>query len=742
MDPARTRRRSYCLLLVLAKNILSEVNVTRIQYCIILLILFFVTPIPTALAQDTAGEFDNGKMWTFDYPPADFFESTYGFEPADSWFEKARLGSLRLPNCSASFVSPHGLVMTNHHCGRSSVAQVSRDGEDLLHEGFVASALKDERHIEGLYVDQLISIEDVTDEVFDSVREMETDAEKAAARQDAITAITERLLAAAGGEAAGMTVQVISLYNGGRYAAYTYKRFSNIKLVMAPELQLGYFGGDTDNFTYPRYALDMTFFRVYQDDKPYQPEHYFSWSMDGASEGDPVFVVGNPGSTLRLETMAQLEWRRDVQEKYILNLLNSRIDALQTYYDENPSPELLNQIFGLKNTQKLYTGRVKGLNDPMLMSRRADTERQFLSDLDALLSERDSEVNVPGANIIDDIAVIQREKRTLAGEYGAFLALFPGGSLSSATLGRAMLARTYSQQQNVGVSEDQLLELTAQIASIEQDSHIDRLFLEARLRDFATYLGSDDATVTEILKGRSPEEVATSVISNSIFSDTEKLSSAIASGTFPETDPALAIVEAISTRLQNYQSAFAGLGARETELNAQHGRARFEIYGTERPPDATFSLRIADGVVSSYEYNGTHAPAFTTFYGLYNRHYSHALSGDAGEWDLPQRWLTAPGSFDRATKLNLVSTNDIIGGNSGSPLLDKNLNVVGLVFDGNIESLPSAFIYQTDKARAVSVDVRGMRAALDHVYDADRIVYELETGTIVETEEEADVARE
>ncbi|NND72292.1 MAG: S46 family peptidase [Rhodothermales bacterium] len=685
-----------------------------------------------------AGKYDNGKMWTFDYPPTEFISETYGFTPDNGWFEKARLGSLRLPNCTASFVSPHGLVMTNHHCGRGSVAQVAMDGEDLLNDGFVSSSLDEERAVPGLYVDQLVAIQDVTDEVFAAVEDAETDAEKASARQEAIAAITNRITDAAGGADAGFVAQVINLYNGGRYSAYTFRRYSDVRLVMAPELQLGYFGGDTDNFTYPRYALDMTYFRVYENDEPFEPEYFFQWSKEGASLGDAVFVIGNPGSTLRLETMAQLEWRRDVQEKAIVDLLNSRIGSLMSYYEDNPSPALLNQIFGLRNAQKLYTGRVKGLNDMVIMAKRADTERQFLSDMDAKFANMDADVQVPYLTVINDLANIVEQKREFAAEFAAFIAMQPGGNLSSATLGRASVGRAYLNQKDAGATAEQLQPYVDQMSSMTQDPTIDKLFLANRLADFKASFGDDDPIVQGIMKGMSPAEVAESITSNSVFSDAAKLMEAMENDGIPADDPALGVANMIADRLQAFQSAFAGLGAQETELNAQHGRARFEIYGTERPPDATFSLRIADGVVSPYEYNGTEAPPFTTFFGLYNRYHAHMASEDGAEWVLPERWLNPPATFDMSTKLNLVSTNDIIGGNSGSPLLNKDLEVVGLIFDGNIESLPSAFIYQTEVARAVSVDVRGMREALDEIYDVDRIVLELDEGVLVATEAEAD----
>lgn len=707
------------------------------------LLLFIVTAVsaqPVDLSTVKAGEFDNGRMWTFDYPPVAQLQAAYGFAPDEAWFEKARLGALRLPGCTASFVSPHGLVMTNHHCGRGAVAQVSLPGETLLDDGFTTSSLEEERPVPGLYVDQLVAIEDVTEEIFAALEGQETDAEKASARQEAIQAAQSRVLDAAGGPDAGFVVQIINLYNGGRYSAYTFKRYTDLRVVMAPELNLGYFGGDSDNFTYPRYALDMTFFRVYDEDgEPYEPEHYFKWSANGSSEGDPVFVIGNPGSTLRLETVAQLEWRRDVQEKTLLELLNSRIDALETYYEDNPSDGLRNQIFGLKNAQKLYTGRVKGLNDPVIMAKRADTEREFLEDLSEKYSDRISEdVDVPYLTVIDDIAAIQDQKRQHAAEYAAFMQMGSGSSLASATLRRALAARTYlNQVAETGNGDTRMRELVENMPS--QDPGLDELYIAARLREIISGFGETDPAVQEALAGSTAEEVAARVIAASALVSGEAAAAALADGSLTLEDPAIRLVTPFADRLQDYQSALAGLFGQEAELNAQHGRARFEVYGTTRPPDATFSLRIADGVVKAYEYNGSLAPAYTTFYGLYNRHYAHAAGDDpTGEWKLPERWLNAPATFDRSTPLDFVSTNDIIGGNSGSPMLNKDLEVVGLIFDGNIESLPSAFIYQTEVARCVSVDSRGMMEALDEIYDMDRIVLELKTGELVPTEAEAD----
>ena len=686
---------------------------------------------PVDLSTVKAGEFDNGKMWTFDYPPVDHIERFYGFTPDEAWFEKARLGALRLPGCSASFVSPYGLVMTNHHCGRGSVGRVTREGETLLDDGFIAASLEEERQVPGLYVDQLVAITDVTDEIYAALEGQETDAEKASARQEAIDAAEQRILEEAGGPDAGFVVQVVNLYNGGRYSAYTFRRYNDLRLVMTPELNIGYFGGDTDNFTYPRYALDMTFFRVYEDGEPYQPEHHFAWSENGTNEGDAVFIIGNPGSTLRLNTVAQLEWRRDHQEKDLLALLDSRIEILEEYNREEPSDNLRNQIFGLKNGQKLYRGRVKGLHDPVLMAKRADTENTFLKDLSARYEDQMSaDVDVPYLTLIEDIARIQDHKREYAREYGAFLAMGTRSSLASATVRRAINTYEYLKLQEQGVEDEAVETRRQELLDLPgQPAGIDSRFLLARIRDLVKYFGPGDPGVQQMLGGRSPEELAEYITANSPLADQDRFAEALEAGSISMEDPAIAMVAPFMERRQAYQSAFAGLAAQERELNAQHGRARFEVYGTTRPPDATFSLRVADGEVAAY--------------GLYNRHYSHASGHDTtGEWKLPERWLNAPPELDRATPMNFVSTVDIIGGNSGSPVLNKDLEVVGLAFDGNIEFLPSAFIFDTSQAgRTVSVDSRGMMEALDVIYDMDRLVLELKEGRLATTEEEADALR-
>jgi hypothetical protein len=678
------------------------------------------------------GRFDLGKMWTFEYPPVEYFQEAYGLNLDESWFERARLGALRMPGCTASFVSPNGLVMTNHHCARDWITVVTRSGETLLDDGFYAPSTAEERPVEGLYMEQLIAITDVTDEVRAAEAAGQTNAERAQARNEAIGAVTDSLVQEAGGE--GVTVEVVSLWQGGRYSAYTFRRYEDVRLVMAPELQIAYFGGDPDNFTYPRYDLDMSFFRVYQDGQPMQTPNHFPFSDTGAEVGDVVFVIGNPGSTFRLETAAMLEFRRDVQDLGTLEYIDRGVEAFSAALEDESSEVLENDLFSLLNSQKAYRGRVEALNDSILIARRLAEEEEFVRRIRA-----NPTLAAEYGNLVDELASIQAQRQELTPDFRAFLALAPGSIFSSATLRRALVAYIYQERQRAGASPEALASLRQQLFSIpDQPEALDWRLLAGRFRTFQQHFGETASVTQQILQGRTPDEQAQYVVNNSVMADAARLAQALEQGNLPANDPALQVVAAFYPRYQTFQSAYNGLVAQQQEALARLGRARYEIFGTDIPPDATFSLRLADGVVRGYANNGTFEPHQTTFFGLYDRHYSHSHTPNRDEWDLPERWQNPPASFDLFTPLNFVSTNDIIGGNSGSPVLNSDLEVVGLVFDGNIQSLSGAYIYLEDPQRAVSVDARGITAALDHIYDADRLALELRSGRLVETEAQAD----
>lgn len=684
-----------------------------------------------------AGRFDQGKMWTFEAPPIDYFSETYGFRPDAAWFERARLGALRIPSCSASFVSPNGLVLTNHHCAREFVSQVSRDGETLLDDGFFARDLADERTVEDFEADQLVDIVDVTAEVNAALDAVPTD-ERNDARASLLEEIEERILGERGGEGAGFVVEMVSLYNGGRTSAYVFRRYTSAKLVAAPELQIGFFGGDPDNFTYPRYNLDYSFFRIYDDQgRPLSSPNYFRVDDDGLEEGDAVFIVGNPGSTSRLQTVAELEFRRDVGDRYILDLLRTRMEVIDAFIRRYPAEaeerDLRNTYFSLANSLKAYTGQVEGLEDPIIIARRMDTERQFQAAIAArpALTER-------YAGLIDEMAELQATKRSQAPGFGAFLAM-TSSDMESATLHRALIAYQILTARQNGAPDAALQDLIDELLAVpDQHPELNRTLAEARFRDFARLYGADSELARAVLGGMSVEARAAAVVSGSALADSASAASAVRGGTLSMQDPALAVVRGYLPSFIAFQQTIGSVFPEEERIAADLGRARYEIYGTAVPPDATFSLRIADGVATGYEYNGTVAPVFTTIYGLYDRHYSNPGKSD---WALPERWRNPPATLDLSTPMNFVSTVDIIGGNSGSPVLDQELEVVGVVFDGNIESLPGDYIYLPEANRSVTVDIRAILESLGEIYDADRLVLELTTGRLVETEAAADQAR-
>lgn len=680
------------------------------------------------------GQFDYGKMWTFEYAPMKYFSETYGFDANAAWFERARLSVLRIPGCSASFVSPNGLVVTNHHCVRSRVSAVSQEGEGLLDNGFFATDLVDERPIPGYYADQLISVNDVSDEVLAALDGAMEGGEAAA--QEAVSAeITARLLAEHPMGTDSVWVQIVPLYNGGRYSAYVFRRFTDVRLVAAAELNMGFFGGDPDNFTYPRYALDFAFLRVYgADGEPYHPSHYLKLGA-GVSPGDPVFIIGNPGRTNRLQTVAQLEYQRDVQVPGLIQLLDSRHKAMGAFRAEDPETaeqlDIRNSMFGLSNSLKASLGRIDALGDPTIIARKADADRQLSEAIAA-----DSDLSAAYGDLFEEIAEVQEGKRVLADSYGAFLA-FGSGFMGSSFIRRMMAAHAYLEARSNGVADDELAQAARNFTGIApRPEGLERRLLAVRLADFETYLPESELAQVA-LEGHSAEEAADWWLSNSRLASEDVAAAIIDGGEDVADDPAMLLAATIAPLLQEYREASQALARREASLASDLGRARFAVYGGSIPPDGTSSPRIADGIVQGYRYNGTLAPPMTTFYGIYDRYHGH---GGSEDWALPARWQTPPEGLDLSTPLNFVSTTDSYGGNSGSPAVTPDLELVGLNFDRNIEGLSRDFIYLPERGRNVMVDVRAIREALDVVYDLDRIVEEADTGRLFRTEAEADAA--
>ncbi len=693
-----------------------------------------------AVDRDTvrAGRFDMGKMWTFEYAPAEYFSETYGFDATDEWFERARMSPLRIPGCSASFVSPNGLVATNHHCVRGPISRVSRPGEGLLDNGFYAATLGDERSIDDYYADQIMAIHDISAEVFAATDQVREGEERNRVRQEILERIAGGLKQRYSDRGDSIWVQTIGLYNGGRYSAYVFRRFTDVRLVAAVEAQAAFFGGDPDNFTYPRYALDFAFLRIYQDGRPYETPHYFGWGEDGVEEGDVVFVIGNPGSTNRLTTMSQLEYQREVQRPNSIAWLSSRLAALYDYWDAEPEESeewvVRNRIFSLSNSLKSNSGRYDALNDAFVMAKRRDIERQLRD----AIRENDG-LRERYSNLFERMAAIQQEKGALATPDAAFRVM-TSSVYTSATIRRAVAAVDYVNAIDGGASAESLATLQQRFLEVSDlPAGAELRFLAARFGEFARFYGPAHEVTRAALGGGSPMGEAAALMSASALDESLTADRIIENVHRLREDPAVRLAAVFMPYYREYRREIDRLNAAERELAADLGRVRFEVYGRSQPPDGTFSLRITDGVVRGYEYNGTLAPPYTTFFGLYDRYYAHR---GAADWALPDRWTTPPAGLDLRTPLNFVSTADTYGGNSGSPAVTQDLELVGLNFDRNIEGLSRAYVYLPERGRNVMVDIRAVHAVMDQVYDADRIVQELLTGRLFETEAEADRVNE
>ncbi len=668
------------------------------------------------------GRFDRGKMWTFDSPPADWFAEAYGINADSAWFAKARLGALRFgTQCSASLVSEQGLILTNHHCARESITDVSREGEDLSETGFLAKEVSEERRVPDLHVEQLQEITDVTHRIHRAGRAVRGDNERIMVRRNKASEIEKEMTQAARMRDSTLRVEVVELYSGERYAAYTYRRFEDVRLVMAPEKQLGYFGEEQDNFTFPRYTLDMAFFRAYdQNGKPAVTPNHYTWSKSGAASGDPVFVVGNPGSTSRFGSVSQLMFERDISLVRQIETLERRAELLRPLrgMDEASADELDNMWFRISNTLKALSGQLAGLQNDTLIARRGAAELQIMEDM-----FRSDSLSARYGTVFQKLDELQLSKRAEAGRMQAFT--FLGTPLGSRILTRALYGYYYATMQRRGYADQEVLDEIHRDALALKDfpEEADRAMIVLRLRELMEALGEQDPTIRSILGELTIDSLAANLVATTALTDSAGFYALLEEGFLDSDDPAVSIIRALAPLYFTAQQQAESLQNREDLLVAELASLRFALYGTKVPPDASFSLRISDGQVGGYAYNGTHAPAFTTFYGLYD--HFHAYRNVSTSWDIPEHWQNPPDEFALSTPLNLVSTNDIAGGNSGSPLLNQDLEIVGLVFDGNIDSLPNVYVFSDRTARAISVDVRAILAALQHMYKAENLVREI-----------------
>jgi peptidase S46-like protein len=675
------------------------------------------TEIETKLPPGFVKEF--GTMWTFEAPPLDYWQARYGFTPTKAWLDHVRLASIRLPNCSSSFVSSRGMVMTNHHCARECITAVSTPDSNFQALGFVAKTQAEERKCTGLYVDQLQAIEDVTGKIQSAVT-AKAPATQVAQRNAVIGEIEKSC-----GEEKGLTCQVISYYQGGLYSLFRFKRFDDLRLVMAPEEEISFFGGDPDNFTYPRYDLDLTLMRVYENDKPYQPKDYLKWSKEGSKEGDVVFVTGNPGSTGRLLTVAQMEYLKDVQYPAQLSSYERNLAVLRelAQRDEQTRRAVENDIFSLENSKKAVTGYLSGLQDSSIMAKKRTFERDFRRRVAA-----DPKLRARYGASWDEIATAQRQLAALAKpqrwySFGASPLLNAAGGIVRIPE-QAKLPDSLRLPQYRGKGLENLKKFI--LGDVSSEPEQDKQMIQAWLTQAGKDLPRNDPYLRAFLGGRSPEVAAEAAVNGTKLADSTVRASLLEGGSAAvasSTDPLIVLARRLNPIAMRVQQRAARLQDVSSANAEKVGQAIFAAYGRSLPPDATFSLRISDGVVKSFPMNGTIAPYKTSFYGLYAR---SAEFDDKPPFRLPERWKTHRNRLDLSQPLDFVTTNDIIGGNSGSPVIDKNAQVVGLIFDGNIEQLPNRFLYTDEASRAVAVHSRGITEALRKVYEADRIADELE----------------
>ena len=692
-------------------------------------ILFFIlfTNLVTAqtyygINPDTvkAQKFDMGKMWTFENPPLDYFEKEYGFKPSAELLEKFQKSALKFGGgCTASFVSEDGLIMTNHHCVRGILSSVQKEDENILKDGFFAEDLDDERTVPKLKVEQLVFIKDITGLVLLAMSGEVSDSQKIKMRDAKIDEIKNEYSKTD----STLIFKVTSLYNGGKYSLYGYKVYSDIRLVFVPELFVAKLGGDPDNFTYPRYGLDCAFLRAYENGEPVKTNFYFSWSNEGVVEDQPVFVVGNPGRTDRINTMAQIEYARDVQYPMLVGMYKEMYKIYKEMVDDSNAEDfkLIARLYSIGNGLKVLSGTYKALLDPFLVARKKDFEKNFKESVN-----RNPELKEKYGNIWSELETSRNQARKDAYKIYAYTI---SNFYSPEYLKLARNLVNYAKQLNENeITKEKYDSLTTQLFPKEFDKDLQDKLLMVQLNILKNNLPTDDKIFKKLIGSKSTETAKEELVNKSNFTSENKfleLANAGYKAVLNSDDPFIYYVLNTQDELKIMQAENQVRADREVILNQMLGEALYKVYGDAIPPDATFTLRIADGIVKGYDYNGTCAPIKTTFYGALDRYYSFDKKFP---FKLPPYFENLPKEFDLSTPLDFVSTNDIVGGNSGSPVLNKDAQIVGLAFDGNIESLPSNFIYTTEANRTVCVSALGMMEAIRDLYKATRLSDELSNG--------------
>ncbi len=655
-------------------------------------------------------------MWLFNAMPRDYLKQNYGFTPTDAWADHLMKSSVRFNvGGSASFISSTGLVLTNHHVGSDTLHKLSTADHNYAEDGFYAKTIGDEIEAPDLELNQLVAIEDVTAQVKSAVKEGMSASEALGARRAVIARIEQQSK-----EKTGLRSDVVTLYGGGRYHLYRYKKYTDVRLVWAPEAAIAFFGGDADNFEYPRYCLDACIFRVYEDGKPAKIEHYLKWSASGVQEDELVFVSGNPGRTSRISTLAALKHQRDVRLPYVLNFIRRREIMLQQFGLEGIEQErrAKDSLFGIQNGRKALSGMLLGLQDPRLMARKQQEE----SELRAAAEGNPKLAKAQDA--WDRIAKLQQRRAALQGK---------GVSLNSKLFRLAQsLVQLAAEDRKPNAerlpefrdsARESLLQQLLSPAPIYQDLE------QATLADLISLLvelrGGDDALAKKVLQGKGPRDRAAELVYQTKLTDVAFRKQLVEGGA-PAieacADPMIVLARSVDAESRAARKERDEIGELERQAYAEIAEVVFAVRGTSTYPDATFTLRLAFGPVKGYVEDGQPIPAWTTMEGAFGHEAKH---GGRDPWELPASWVKAKDKINGKTPFNFVCTADIIGGNSGSPVVNRAGELVGLIFDGNIQSLTADYVYDDKVSRAVSVDARAIREALANIYHATRIVEEL-----------------
>ena len=663
-------------------------------------------------------------MWLFNNPPKAHLKAKYNFEPTDAWLNHLQKSSVRFNSGgSGSFVSANGLVMTNHHVAADALQKMGTKDRNYYRDGFHAKTYAEESKCEAMELNVLMSIEDVTERVNASSKAGAKAEDSFAARRAVISEIEKESL-----DKTSLRSDVVTLYQGGAYHLYRFKKYTDVRLVFAPEQQIAFFGGDPDNFEYPRFDLDMAFFRVYENDKPAKIEHFLKWSKAGAKEDELVFVSGHPGKTNRLNTVDELQYFRDIGYPFLLNRLNRwevLLNAFSGRSEEN-ARQAKEFLFGVQNSRKARVGGLGGLLDPELMARKQAYELKLKEAVAKDAKLADAKTAWDKVTASEKIrAELIKPYTVLEGAAGFNCEIFG----IARTLVRAAEEKPKKNQERLREFRDSALEsMELQLFSEEPIyDEYEIVKLADGLSFMASILGYKHPIVVTSLAGKSPQQRAAELVLGSKLKDVNERKRLYKEGAKAITaskDPILLLALAVDAESRKIRKRMElEVEEPKRQAYAEIAKVKFALEGTSTYPDATFTLRLAFGTVKGYEENGKKVPAETYYSGLYERSTEHM---NKSPFDLPQRWIDKKGKLDMKVPLNFVCTADIIGGNSGSPVVNKDAEVVGLIFDGNIQSLVLDFAFTEEQGRAVSVHSQGMIEALRKVYEATNVADELE----------------